>query len=272
MTGLHLDSGRMKRQFIHIATPEPLILLTNYLLHWKWPLCSPNEKNIAAQRSPQLHQVPSPEKLRKTYVMFCWWLTVKPALFVCFARWSCGAGQRSASKKQLKRSLSQEQSAIIFCVMWPTERRFTSKPRWFEKRYTGVNIYRIFVLAHSEPLFFSMMLLCLLCMYVGSELLSHLVYRLHFYCSIWMRARTTADSSGAAQLYHVMTANRNARDPWRRSFSSLCFLILGWRCYNISEQCSCSPWEKSDGQRWWRPPQIPTHQHHGTVLGKTCRN
>lgn len=51
----------------------------------------------------------------------------------------------------------------------------------------------------------------------------------------------------------------------------LWFLISGGRCYDISEQCSCSPRQKSDGQWWWQPSEISTYQHHGAVLGKTCR-
>lgn len=49
---------------------------------------------------------------------------------------------------------------------------------------------------------------------------------------------------------------------------SCAFFIQGWRCYNISEQCSCSAWEKSDGQRWWCSSKKSTYQHLGTVLGK----
>lgn len=196
----------------------------------------------------------------------------RPLNTLLLARWSCGAERRSASKKQLKRSLSQERSAITSCVMWPIGRRFTSKPRWLEKRYTGV-IFTEYLFLHTVKRFFSVMPLCVLCMYFGSELFSHLAYRLHFVWNIWIRAGNIADSSGATQLYHVMKANRKHI----RSFVAvllllLCFLILGRRCHNISEQRSCGPWEKSDGQRWRRPSEIPTHQHHGTVLGKTCRN
>lgn len=64
-------------------------------------------------------------------------------------RWSCGAEQRSASKKQLKRSISQEPSAITSYVMWPIGKRFTSKPRWLEKRYTSI-IYGIFLSEYSK--------------------------------------------------------------------------------------------------------------------------
>lgn len=41
----------MKRQFIHPPTPEPLILLENYLLEWNCPLYSLNKKNIAIQKT-----------------------------------------------------------------------------------------------------------------------------------------------------------------------------------------------------------------------------
>lgn len=54
--------------------------------------------------------------------------------------------------------------------------------------------------------------------------------------------------------------------------SLLCFLISGGRCYDTSEQRSCSPRQKSDGQRRRRPSEISTYQHHGTVLGKTFRD
>lgn len=126
----------------------------------------------------------------------------QPLITVLSSRWSCGAERRSASKKRLKKSLSQELSAITSCVMWPIGRRFTSKPRWLEKRYGGISI-----LAHSEPLF-----LCdasVLCMYFGSELLSHLVYRLHFIWNVWVWAGNIADSSGATRLYRVTKANGN---------------------------------------------------------------
>ena len=55
------------------------------------------------------------------------------------------------------------------------------------------------------------------------------------------------------------------------SLPSPCFSISGRRCYDTGEQCSCSPRQESDGQRRRRPSEIPTHQHHGTVLGKTHR-
>lgn len=41
----------MKGWFIHIATPEPLILFKNYLLQWKWASLFSEWKNIAAQWS-----------------------------------------------------------------------------------------------------------------------------------------------------------------------------------------------------------------------------
>lgn len=46
------------------------------------------------------------------------------------------------------------------------------------------------------------------------------------------------------------------------------FIISGGRCYDISEQRSCGPWQKSDGQWRRRPFKIPTYQHLGTVLGE----
>lgn len=131
--------------------------------------------------------------------------------FLLSARWSCGAGRRSASKKPLKKSAYREQSAITLCATWPIVRRFTSRPRWLEKRYCSIL----------------------------------LEFRSDLCCSI-----------------NVVTL-------WLGFF--VC-LISGWRRYNIGEQRSCSPWKKPDGQRRWRPSQIPTHQHHGTVLGKTCRS
>lgn len=59
-------------------------------------------------------------------------------------------------------------------------------------------------------------------------------------------------------------------DIFDRVFSSYSctFLISGGRCYDIGEQRSSRPWQESDGQRWWCSSEIPTHQHHGAVLGK----
>lgn len=143
--------------------------------------------------------------------------------FLFSARWSCGAEQRSAWKKQPKRSLSQEQSATTSCVMWPIGRKSTSKPRWLEKRYTSFYIQRRFLLAqkdsvfaHSEPLHkvrrCDASLSPLLCILALSRSRSHLVYRLHFIWNIWIRAGNIAESSAAAQLCHLTKADRKHTD------------------------------------------------------------
>ena len=158
------------------------------------------KRTLLPKRSPQLHQVSLPEKLHKTCVMtdcknkpfcsiykqqFAWFASDLQSGMVLYflpasnnvvfsARWSCGAEQRSASRKQQKRSLSQEQSAITSCVMWPIGRKFTSKPRWLEKRYTSfifTDISTFYTVKHPIK-YLCVIPLCLLCMCIGSELLS----------------------------------------------------------------------------------------------------
>lgn len=68
----------MKRQFIHPPTPEPLILLENYLLEWNCPLYSLNKKNIAIQKT-HFHYT---AKKKKKYKLTEWLLLKKISLFI----------------------------------------------------------------------------------------------------------------------------------------------------------------------------------------------
>ena len=263
MTGLHLVSGRMKRQFIHTAAPRAFNLARKLFVGVKMASLFSEWKEHRCPEIPRATPgLTARKNCAKNDVMLCWWLTVKTNPFVpfigysslpsdlgtvsvraehfpiCFltflnvffflffffsARWSCGAEQRSAWKKQPKRSLSQEQSATTSCVMWPIGRKSTSKPRWLEKRYTSFYIQRRFplaqkdsVFAHSEPL--HKVRLCdaslspLLCILALSHSRSHLVYRLHFIWNIWIRAGNIAESSAAAQLCHLTKADRKHTD------------------------------------------------------------
>lgn len=72
--------------------------------------------------------------------------------------------------------------------------------------------------------------------------------------------------------YNYIISGKQTANAWHFwqgfLFLFLHFLISGGRCYDISEQRSSRPWQESDGQRWWCSSEIPTHQHHGAVLGK----
>lgn len=91
MTSLHLVSGWMKRQFIHPLTPEPLILLENYLLEWNCPLYSLNKKNIAIQKT-HFHYTAKKNKLsdyckkKKKKNFFCTRCWISYWLYVCLFR------------------------------------------------------------------------------------------------------------------------------------------------------------------------------------------
>lgn len=72
--------------------------------------------------------------------------------------------------------------------------------------------------------------------------------------------------------YNYIISGKQTENAWHFwqgfLFLFLHFLISGGRCYDIGEQRSSRPWQESDGQRWWCSSEIPTHQHHGAVLGK----
>lgn len=82
----------MKRQFIHPPTPEPLILLENYLLEWNCPLYSLNKKNIAIQKT-HFHYTAKKNKLsdycfkkikKKTFFFFFFALDAEfPTDYTC---------------------------------------------------------------------------------------------------------------------------------------------------------------------------------------------
>lgn len=71
----------MKRQFIHPPTPEPLILLENYLLEWNCPLYSLNKKNIAIQKT-HFHYTAQKKPSKK---QIDWMITIKKKISLFIA-------------------------------------------------------------------------------------------------------------------------------------------------------------------------------------------
>lgn len=124
-----------------------------------------------------------------------------------------------------------------------------------------------------------------LCICALSCSVSHLLCRLFFIWYIWIWAGiycwqcwcSTAVAPPHKSRQKSLPPPKKTHTPLFHSlfycylFSLLCFFMSGGRCHNISEQRGRSPRQKSDGQWWWQPPEISTYQHHGAVLGKTCR-